>query len=126
MKKNIISSCVVAGLCSTAIFASDITVDFPYQSSTGTFYCTVPPTLIGKVSIDSLAVKVKGFCSGQKYVTSDGHIVDMPTTELNKYFFRIVKTAWAPGSVTIFGDVDMTCQEGMGEGREEYGEGGYC
>lgn len=125
MRKNIIGLCLIAGICSTAIFAGESIIEYQVAKTGGEFYCTASSST-GKASIDTKKVKIKGFCKGQKYVTTNGHIAGMPNAELNKYFFRVEKDFTDTGSVIVHVDGDVTCSEGSGKGRKEYGEDGYC
>lgn len=124
MIKKILSF-ISLSLIATSVFA--FTVNFPAGQKNGSFNCTASD-VSATVSMDTNGLNANGFCAGNPYVTRNGHIVGMPTTILNQFYFEINKSATREGSVDVnVTSGTVTCSLGHGDSsRNSYGNGQYC
>jgi len=127
MNRNLLLLITVSVLTCSAAFANK--VEFSATNTDGTFYCIVNTIIPFKsVNIDTNGVEVNGFCAGEEYVTSPGHISGMSMSELKKYYFEYEKNLGKKGSVEIVATNpdDISCFAGKGENRKAYGNGKFC
>lgn len=127
IKNKLISNLtLIAALISPLAFAD--TTKLELKDSEGSFHCKVDTLYpLATVNIDSNRIKVNGFCGGQNYVTSPGHIEGMPVYMLVGNFFQYTEDG-SDRSVTITSSVDkgVTCYVGQGDRTKPYGDGKYC
>jgi hypothetical protein len=130
MSKNklILALTIITTLSSSAIFANKI--KFPLTDTEGTFYCEVD-TITNRfktVDIHTNGIEVNGFCGGEEYVQTPGHITGMSMSELKKFYFEYKKTLGKEASVDIVATNprDISCFTGKGKDRRAYGNGKYC
>jgi hypothetical protein len=126
-KNKIISALTMATMLVTSSTIA-ATVDLPIGQTNGSFSCTVD-TLnpFAKANIDTESVEVKGFCAGEPYVTGPGHLVNVPVSNLNDFFFEFKKDAHKSGTVTVtVSSGEVTCSVGKGDKKKSYGKGKYC
>lgn len=128
IKQTLASLVAIASLTAASGMVCAETVSFSIGQTSGEFHCSVD-TLnpLATASIDTDHVEVSGFCSGQPYVTSPGHISGMPVSNLKKYYFKVKKDIEDSGSVTInTSSGNVTCSAGKGDADKAYGNGDYC
>lgn len=103
------------------------TVNFPVGQKNGSFNCTASDAS-ASVSMDTDGLNANGFCTGNPYVTRNGHIAGMPTIILNQYYFEINKSASREAYVNVnVTSGTVTCSLGHGDNtRNSYGNGSYC
>jgi hypothetical protein len=115
---------LMATMSVSSVFAASI--DFPVGQKNGSFNCTASdPNAF--VSIDTYGLNAKGSCAGSPYVTRDGHLVGMPVSVLNDFYFEINKLVTRSGNIEIkVSSGNLTCSNGRGSRVTSYGAGKFC
>jgi hypothetical protein len=122
MKKILIACCATLISCST--FAA--TVNFPAGQSNGTFSCTLSDEA-ATVKIDTDQVELNGACAGRPFVSSNGHLENVPAAIFKDNYFQATKHLHKSGKIELTASTgELTCSLGHGDKPNAYGDGQYC